>query len=195
MPSGNCVVCRQFSVNLDNKNRRCLQCRPKLAADTKPEPTTDAPNNRVLAFNKRVKAELELAVRIGGSCGVCRFSVMSDRLRCHRMPPGGAGGHWDFPSVMPFSSCGEFVLQPELSNDGEAHFGESADGDDQVRQRLNLAGMGNFAGAAAGEVAETAAYLWYFNQVQEMYTDAAGIGDVRGNTEDSGNFLQDLFGL
>lgn len=217
MPTGHCANCRRYTLELE-MNGRCRHCQngttyPKSVKPKAPDQAVaPSPNNRTPELlRKRVMAEQELAVRIGGSCSVCRFSVMSDCLRCHRMPPvnippggaaarpGDAGGHWDFPSVMPFSSCGEFVLQPELSKDGEPHFGESADGGDQVRQRINPAGMGNFAGmaagAVAGEVAETAAYLWYFNQVQDMYIDAAGIGDVGGDMEDSGNFLQDLFGL
>ena len=202
MPTGHCANCRRYTLELE-MNGRCRHCQngttyPRSVKPEAPDQAAAAPspsNRTAELLRKRVMAEQELADRIGGSCGVCRFSVMSDRLRCHRMPPGGVRGRWDFPSVMPFSSCGEFVLRPELSDDGEPHFGESADGGDEVRQRLNLAGVGNFAGAAAGEVAETAAYLWYFNQVQEMYTDAGGIGDVGGDTGDSGNFLQDLFGL
>lgn len=220
MTTGHCAVCRRYTLEL-RMNGRCRHCQNATAPPSaKPEapdqdtatPATPSPSSRIPELlRKRVMAEQELASRIGGSCSVCRFSVMSDRLRCHRMPPvsippggaatrsGDAGGRWEFPSVMPFSSCGEFILQLELSQNNEPHSGESADGGDQVKQRLNPAGMGNFAGIAAGEiagdVAETAAYLWYFNQVQDLYTDAGEIGNAVGDTEESNNFLQDLFGL
>ena len=205
MPSGTCAGCSQFSVNLDKVNRRCPRCQEKLIARAAPEPATTAPDNRVNELlRKRIKAEQGLAGRIGGSCGVCQFSVLSDRLRCHRlppvnMPPGGAarpggGGFWEFPSVMPFSSCGEFTARRGPAEDGEPDFAGFADAGGESAQRFNTAGMGNFAaaGAVAGDVAETAWYLWYFNQVQQEF--AAGF-DVGGDVAaESGNFFEDLFG-
>ena len=207
MPSGTCAGCSQFSVSLDKVNRRCPRCQEKLAARATPEPATTAPDNRVNELlSKRIKAEQGLAGRIGGSCGVCQFSVLSDRLRCHRLPPvntppGGAtkpggGGFWEFPSVMPFSSCGEFTARQVPADDMEPDFAGFADAGGESAQRFNAAGMGNFAGVAAGavagDVAETAWYLWYFNQVQQEF--AAGF-DVGGDVAaESGNFLEDLFG-
>lgn len=207
MPSGTCAGCSQFSVSLDKVNRRCPRCQEKFAARAAPEPATTAPDNRVNELlRKRIKAEQGLAGRIGGSCGVCQFSVLSDRLRCHRlplvnMPPGGAtrqggGGFWEFPSVMPFSSCGEFTTREGQAEDGELDFAGFADAEGESAQRFNAAGMGNFAGAAAGavagDVAETAWYLWYFNQVQQEFAAEFDVGgDVAA---ESGNFLEDLFG-
>lgn len=209
MLSGNCSGCRQFSVNLDNMNARCPQCRKKLAAKAAPESVANAPDSRVNELMlKRVKAEAGLAGRMGGSCGVCQFSVLSDRLRCHRLPPvnmppgggtarpGAAGGFWEFPSVMPFSSCGEFAPRQGQGDEGDPDFAGTAEAGGESVRRFNPAGMGNLAGVAAGavagDVAETAWYLWYFNQVQEEFA-AAGF-DVGGDGEESGNFLGDLFG-
>ena len=209
MPSGTCVGCSQFSVNLDKINWRCQRCQEKLAARATPKPATSAPDNGVNELlSKRIKAEQGLAGRIGGSCGVCQFSVLSDRLRCHRlppvnMPPGGAaarpggGGFWEFPSVMPFSSCGEFAARQGQTDDGEPDFAGFADAGGESAQRFNAAGVGNFAGAAAGavagDVAETAWYLWYFNQVQQEFAAGFDVGGVDDGGE-SGNFLEDLFG-
>ena len=220
MPSGTCAVCRMFSASLNSRNGRCPQCQkfpgveswsPTSIAPASTEPVTPAApasSSRVNdLLSKRIKAEQGLAGRIGGSCGVCQFSVLSDRLRCHRlppvnMPPGGAarqggGGFWEFPSVMPFSSCGEFTARQGQVEDGEPDFAGFADAGGESMQRFNAAGMGNFAGAAAGavagDVADTAWYLWYFNQVQQEFAAGFDVGGVDDGGE-SGNFLEDLFG-
>lgn len=238
MPSGNCSGCKRFSRNLDSINGRCPVCQALPSpARVAPAPAEPAPDHRADELKKWVEAEIKLASRLGGSCEVCKFSVMSDRLRCHRLPPvntspggaaarpGIAGGRWEFPTVLPFSSCGEFIQQEGQSKEREGHPEASTAYGGQTQQQLNLTGSENLwdrkakereelavqqqasatgsenmAGAVAGymamEAAETAAYLWYVNQIENAYTEtmgnmyAEGLGNVE---EDPGNFFESLF--
>ncbi len=194
MPSGNCAGCRQFSVNLDNVTGYCPQCQMKRAASVAPAPATPAPDHRADELKKWVTAEIKIASRMGGSCGGCQFSVMSDHLRCRRMPPVNvAGSRWEFPAVLPFSSCGEFATRHGESAEEGYSFGDLAEDKADAQQQLTAAGMGIAAGAVAadlaGDAAAIAGYLWYVDQVQDMYSGALG------NTEDSGNFLEELFNI
>lgn len=194
MPSDNCRRCGVFSANLD-ENSYCPRCQSLIrATGIAPAPATPAPGHRADELKKWVTAEIKLAARMGGSCGGCQFSVMSDHLRCHRMPPANvAGSRWEFPAVLPFSSCGEFATRHGESAEEGYSFGDLAEDKADAQQQLTAAGMGIAAGAVAadlaGDAAAIAGYLWYVDQVQDMYSGALG------NTEDSGNFLEELFNI
>ena len=71
---GTCAKCRQYSMNLDSRQGFC----PKCQMIAPPQPAKPV---------SREAGEKALADRIGGTCRVCKFSVQSDRLRCHRWPP------------------------------------------------------------------------------------------------------------
>ena len=192
MPSGNCAGCRRFSVNLDNVTGYCPQCQMKRTTSVAPAPATPAPDHRADELKKWVTAEIKLASRMGGSCGGCQFSVMSDRLRCHRMPPVNvAGSGSEFPAVLPFSSCGEFAPRKGGLTEEEYSFGGIAGSKEDAQQQLTAAGMGIAAGAVAadlaGDAAAIAGYLWYLDQVQDAYIESVG------GVEDSGNFFMELF--
>lgn len=192
MTSVNCRRCGIFSVSLD-RNSNCPQCQSVTrAASVAPAPAT--PDHRADALKKWVAAEIKLASRIGGSCGACQFSVLSDQLRCHRMPPVNvAGSHWEFPAVLPFSSCGEFAMRQGESAEEGYSFGNLAEDEADAQHQLTAAGMGIETGAVAadlaGDAVAIAGYLWYVDQVQDMYSGALG------NAENSENFLEDLFNI
>ena len=108
---GTCAKCRQYSMNLDSRQGFC----PKCQATALPQPAKPV---------SREAGEKALADRIGGTCRVCKFSVQSDRLRCHRWPPkpiqrgmaraiigdiAEAAIKWEFPTVGADSACGEFA--------------------------------------------------------------------------------------